>query len=161
MAVLRTGLKRAMSGHGQLVLLVGEPGIGKTRTAHELALYAQQQEAQVFFGRCYEGEGAPPFWPWVQIVRACVAKQAPHLLKAEIGAGAADIAQAIPEVREQLPDLPPALHANRSKRASVFSIASQRGSKLPDGDSRWCSSWTTCKAPTSRPCCCSSSWPGS
>jgi predicted ATPase len=49
-----------MSGRGQLVLLVGEPGIGKTRTAHELALYAGQQEAQVFFGRCYEGEGAPP-----------------------------------------------------------------------------------------------------
>jgi len=60
MAVLRAGLKSAMSGRGQLVLLVGEPGIGKTRTAHELALYAGQQEAQVFFGRCYEGEGAPP-----------------------------------------------------------------------------------------------------
>src|SRR5262245_60766465 len=104
MAVLRTGLQRAMSGHGQLVLLVGEPGIGKTRTAHELALYAQQQEARIFFGRCYEGEGAPPFWPWVQIVRACIAKQAPHLLQAEMGPGAADIAQAIPEVREQLPD---------------------------------------------------------
>ena len=106
MAVLRAGLKSAMSGRGQLVLLVGEPGIGKTRTAHELALYAGQQEAQVFFGRCYEGEGAPPFWPWVQIVRALVTKRAPHLLQVEMGVGAADIAQVIPEVREQLPDVP-------------------------------------------------------
>ena len=41
MADLRTALDDAISGHGRLVMLAGEPGIGKTRTAQELASYAQ------------------------------------------------------------------------------------------------------------------------
>lgn len=99
MHVLRTGLEDACLGRGRLLLLAGEPGIGKTRTAHELALHARQQDMQVFVGRCYEEEGSPPFWPWVQIVRAYMANQEPNVL-------AADIAQVIPEVLEQLPQLP-------------------------------------------------------
>jgi predicted ATPase len=106
LAILQAHLDSAASGHGRLVLLVGEPGIGKTRTAHELAAYARTRGAQVLIGRCYESEGAPPFWPWIQIVRAYLADRDPETLKAEMGAGAADIAQVISEVRDRLPDLP-------------------------------------------------------
>ncbi len=56
---LRVALEEALSGQGRLVMLAGEPGIGKTRTAQELATYAQAQGAQVLWGRCYEEEGAP------------------------------------------------------------------------------------------------------
>src|SRR5215831_10721196 len=70
MEELRTGLEDACSGRGRLLLLTGEPGIGKTRTANELATYARRRNARVLIGRCYEGEGAPPLWPWTQIVRA-------------------------------------------------------------------------------------------
>ncbi|NIV26901.1 MAG: protein kinase, partial [Gammaproteobacteria bacterium] len=66
---LRAGLEDALSGKGRILLLVGEPGIGKTRTAEELATYATLRGAQVLWGRCYEGEGAPAYWPWVQIIR--------------------------------------------------------------------------------------------
>ncbi len=106
MEELRASLEAALAGHGRLVLLVGEAGIGKTRTAHELAAHARQHSAQVLIGRCYESEGAPPFWPWVQIVRAHIADRDPEILKAELGAGAPDIAQVMAEVRERLPDLP-------------------------------------------------------
>lgn len=106
LAALRAACEAALAGRGRLVLLVGEPGIGKTRTAHELATYARKRGARVLIGRCYEGEGAPPFWPWVQIVRAYLADRDPEILKIEMGAGAADIAQVITEVRERLPDLP-------------------------------------------------------
>ena len=44
----------------------GEPGIGKTRIAQELATYAGLRGAQVLWGRCYEEEGVPPYWPWVR-----------------------------------------------------------------------------------------------
>ncbi|MEW6297256.1 MAG: BREX system ATP-binding domain-containing protein [Thermodesulfobacteriota bacterium] len=104
LAILQAHLDSAASGHGRLVLLVGEPGIGKTRTAHELATRARG--AHVLIGRCYESEGAPPFWPWVQIVRAYLAVRDLEALKAEMGAGAADIAQVIAEVRDRLPELP-------------------------------------------------------
>ena len=63
MAELTAALDDTLSGHGRMVMLVGEPGIGKTRTAQELAALAEQRGAQVLWGRCYEGEGAPPYWP--------------------------------------------------------------------------------------------------
>jgi tetratricopeptide (TPR) repeat protein len=88
-------------------LLAGEPGIGKTRTAQELAIEAHRQGVRVLVGRCCESEGAPPFWPWVQIVRAHVADRDPETLKAEMGAAAADIARFVVDVRQRLPDLPP------------------------------------------------------
>ena len=65
-------LDDAMSGQGRLVMLVGEPGIGKTRTARELAAHAERQGAQVLWGWCYEDEGAPSYWLWVQLLRAYV-----------------------------------------------------------------------------------------
>lgn len=65
LAQLKADLEEAMSGRGQLLMLAGEAGIGKTRTAQELASYAEAQGARAFWGRCYEEEGTPPYWPWV------------------------------------------------------------------------------------------------
>ena len=81
MDVLRTALDEAVSGQGRLVMMAGEPGIGKTRVASELAAYAQTQAARVFWGWCYEGEGAPPYWPWVQPIRAFIRASAPAELE--------------------------------------------------------------------------------
>ena len=52
LAELTTALEDALSGRGRLVMLVGEPGIGKTRTAQELATVAETRGAQVLWGRC-------------------------------------------------------------------------------------------------------------
>ena len=105
MGELKAALEDALSGRGRLVTLVGEPGIGKTRTALELATYAGLRQAQVLWGRCYEGEGAPPYWPWVQAIRSYVRDVDPEQLRSEMGAGAADIAEVVSDVREQLPGL--------------------------------------------------------
>src|SRR5262245_9117811 len=63
-------LDRAIAHDGRLVFLVGEPGIGKTRIARELAFRAAALGVAVRWGRCQETEGAPPYWPWVQVLRA-------------------------------------------------------------------------------------------
>src|SRR5215475_3635264 len=63
-------LDRAVGGEGRLVLLVGEPGIGKTRVARELAVRAGALGVAVRWGRCQETEGAPPYWPWLQVLRS-------------------------------------------------------------------------------------------
>ena len=89
-----------------MLLLVGEPGIGKTRTTEELATYARMRGAQVLWGRCYEGDGAPAYWPWVQIVRSYALEREPKALASEMGPGAADIADVVSEVRDRLPGLP-------------------------------------------------------
>lgn len=65
--VLRTRLGQALAGRGAIALLAGEPGIGKTRLAEALADEARDAGAIVLWGAAHEGEGAPPFWPWVQL----------------------------------------------------------------------------------------------
>ena len=105
---LRACLEGAIAGHGRLIMLLGEPGVGKTRTAQELAISAEARGALVLWGRCYEGEGAPPYWPWVQAIRSYGRDGEAEQLRSEMGAGAADIAQIVPDLQEKLPGLQPA-----------------------------------------------------
>src|ERR1700736_4655419 len=72
LAELRAALDAANAGRGRLFLLSGEPGIGKTRLAEELALEATSRGMRAVWGRCWEGGGAPAYWPWVQILRSLI-----------------------------------------------------------------------------------------
>ncbi|MBI3782681.1 MAG: AAA family ATPase [Deltaproteobacteria bacterium] len=69
--LLERGLSAACAGRGGLIVVTGEPGIGKTRLATELEERAVESGAFAVWGRCWEAGGAPAFWPWTQIVRAC------------------------------------------------------------------------------------------
>lgn len=69
LAELVSGLEDAVAGRGRLFFVVGEPGIGKTRLAEELALAAAGR-ARVVWGRCLEGGDGPAYDPWVQVLRA-------------------------------------------------------------------------------------------
>jgi DNA-binding winged helix-turn-helix (wHTH) protein/tetratricopeptide (TPR) repeat protein len=95
LARLERALESAFAGHGRVVLLAGEPGIGKTRTAEEIARIARERGAQVLLARCFEGEGAPAFWPWVQLLRA--------LGSESFGADAATLGELLPELRAAAP----------------------------------------------------------
>ena len=103
---LRVALNETLSGKGHLFMLVGEPGSGKTRMTEQLATYARLCNAQVLTGSCYEGEGAPAFWPWLQIVRQYVQSREPSTLLSIMGPGASEIAHVVFEIKELLPDLP-------------------------------------------------------
>ena len=105
MRVLRGGLADAVAGRGRLALLTGEPGMGKTRTCEELVAWARDHDARVLWGRCYEGEGAPAFWPWVQVIRAATRSVDPDSLRDLLGAGAADVAHVVPELGERLAEV--------------------------------------------------------
>ncbi len=105
---LMTALDCTVAGRRRLVLLAGEPGIGKTRTAQELAMEAEARGGQVIWGRCYEEEDTPPFWPWVQVIRSYVERRDLDQLQSAMGAGAADIGELVPEIFEKLPGLEPA-----------------------------------------------------
>jgi len=108
LAVLGAALEQTLGGQGQIVVLAGEPGIGKTRTAQVLARYAEQRDVRVLWGRCYEEPGAPPYWPWLQVIRAFAETQDDEHLRAILGPGASDLAEMVPELAQRLPDLPPA-----------------------------------------------------
>ena len=104
---LLAGLEDACAGRGRLFLLVGEPGIGKSRLAEELARHARTHRARVLVGRCWEAGGAPAFWPWVQSLRSYVREAESDALATELGPGAADIAPILPELYDLIPALPP------------------------------------------------------
>src|SRR3989442_14996419 len=106
LAELRAGLEDAVTGRGRFFLVVGEAGIGKTRLVEELAREAAERGGLAFWGRCWEGEGAPPYWPWVQLIRTCLRTVHPERLQlVAVGAGAPYLAQLVPELGEQLRDL--------------------------------------------------------
>src|SRR3954449_751325 len=70
LAELEAALDGALAGRGGLVVLTGEPGIGKTALARAFVARAERRGASYAWGTCWDGGGAPPYWPWVQIVRA-------------------------------------------------------------------------------------------
>src|SRR5437016_2078313 len=96
---LRAGLEDAVTGRGRFFLVVGEAGIGKTRLVEELAREAAARGHLVLWGRCWESEGAPPYWPWIQVIRAYLRtarSEGPPRVAG--GAGAPYLAQLVPEL---------------------------------------------------------------
>ncbi|MGI8460501.1 MAG: protein kinase domain-containing protein, partial [Solirubrobacterales bacterium] len=117
LAEMRGAVDEGRSGTGGLLLLVGEPGIGKTRTAEELATYAQVQGARVHWGHCHEGEGVPAYWPWAEAIRSYVRDADPVGLAWELGSGAAEIARIVPELRERLGSIGEATDSDNAEEA--------------------------------------------
>jgi tetratricopeptide (TPR) repeat protein len=103
---LLAALEEATAGRGQLRLVVGEPGIGKTRLAKEVTDRAARGGALALWGRCWEDGGSPAYWPWIQIVRTYSRNLDGPTIAAKLGQGAPYIAQIVPDVREKLSPIP-------------------------------------------------------
>jgi predicted ATPase len=69
---LYAGLEDARAGRGRLFLVTGEPGIGKTRLADQVAIHAAESAMAVLRAGCWEGGGAPAYWPFIQLIRAAM-----------------------------------------------------------------------------------------
>jgi tetratricopeptide (TPR) repeat protein len=98
LASLTAAVERALAGHAGLVLIAGEPGIGKTALARAAGTYGEDRGAVVLWGPCWESEGAPAYWPWAQVIRSYARGRRTDELFAQMGAGASDIARIVPEV---------------------------------------------------------------
>ena len=72
LAELWAGLEDAMAGRGRIFVIAGEPGVGKTMLVEQIAARAKERAARVLWGRCWEGGGAPAYWPWTQILRPLI-----------------------------------------------------------------------------------------
>ncbi|MFI6981028.1 ATP-binding protein [Embleya sp. NPDC050154] len=101
--VLRSHVERARTGHGGLVLVGGEAGIGKTTLVRHIAYEAPGLGMLVLRGTCWDSGATPDYWPWTQALRS---------LRSEVAADEWDRMTAV--AGGALPVLPPEHIANGS-----------------------------------------------
>ncbi len=105
-AEARRLLEGAVAGQGSVLLLGGEPGVGKTRLAEEVMLEARSRGCLALTGRRYETEGTPPFIPWVEIVERLATIVPKAAFREALGDAAPEVAKLVPELRRTFPDTP-------------------------------------------------------
>ena len=89
---------RALQDRAGLALLVGEPGVGKTSIAEELAVTCRQRGFRIHWGSCWEGDGQPPGWVWTQVLRSVLVDLPAAQLVDELGPAAGHLSVLIPEL---------------------------------------------------------------
>lgn len=100
---LQSGFDAAISGQGSLVMIVGEPGIGKTSLCEQLSTYVTLRGGKTMVGHCYEeGSLSLPYLAFVEALRSYVLARDVKDLRKELGTGATDVARIVSEIREKL-----------------------------------------------------------
>jgi hypothetical protein len=100
-AELLAGFQDALGGRGGVFLIAGEPGIGKTTLAENLASAAAERGARVAWSRAWDGGGAAPYRAWAQIIRALLEGLDEEILQALTVPETAHIARLVPELAER------------------------------------------------------------
>lgn len=102
---LQRKFEAAEQGDGSVVMLLGEPGIGKSRIATELCDDVRSRGSTVLWGRCYDGDWAAPFSPFAEALTQ-YANAEPRELADDFGPCLSVLARLAPAIREQVPTLP-------------------------------------------------------
>lgn len=98
-------LEDALAGRGSLILIGGEPGIGKTHLTTALLEAARLRGALCFTGHCYEMEGSPPYVPFIEVLEYCARNLPRDSFRRSLGEDAPEIARLMPELRQVFPDI--------------------------------------------------------
>jgi predicted Ser/Thr protein kinase len=100
---LQGAFEGAMSGQGALMMVVGEPGIGKTAICDQLKTFVTLRGGKTLLGHCYEeGSLSLPYLAFVEAMRSYVLEREVKDLREELGTGAADVARIVSEIRDRL-----------------------------------------------------------
>jgi DNA-binding winged helix-turn-helix (wHTH) protein len=137
LASLLSGLDDAASRRGRLFLISGEPGVGKTRLADEVAAAADAKRMAILVGHCSEHDEAVAYLPFVEVLENFVDRAMnPDSLRKALGEQASELARLLPKLRHILPglspplDLPPA-QARRHLFNCFFDFAARIASEQP------------------------------
>ena len=104
--VLAGAWRRAAAGERQVVVVGGEPGIGKTRLVNEAALAAHAEGARVLYGRCHPEIGVP-YQPFIDALGLYIGGCGDEELAAQMRDWGGELARMVPGLVRPLPHLPP------------------------------------------------------
>ena len=131
---LRAQWSEAREGSGRLGVIAGDPGIGKTRLASELARAAHEEGAAVLLGRCDE-ELLMSYQPFVEAFARYVAAVSSEVLRCHVGAYADELVRLVPELARRLPELAEPVDVDsEGQRFRMFEAA---GALLANASRSW------------------------
>jgi predicted ATPase len=127
---LVAAFQAASQGQSQMVVVLGEAGIGKTRLSQTFLTWAGIQEADILQGRTFEAGGQWPYQPLVDALRDRLEREnAPDDLLADLWL--AELSQLLPELRDRYPDLPlPTTGDPNLARSRLFEAVARLGQAL-------------------------------
>jgi DNA-binding winged helix-turn-helix (wHTH) protein/tetratricopeptide (TPR) repeat protein len=137
LASLTRGLDDAGARNGRLFLICGEPGVGKTRLANEVAIEAQARGIALMVGHCSEHDEAVAYLPFVEILENFVERsEGGDRLRAALGDEGPELARLLPKLKSIVPQLPssmalPPAQARRHLFNSFFDFAARVASSRP------------------------------
>ncbi len=120
---LAAWLRGDSPGAPGVVLVGGEPGVGKSRLLRELSLSARADGWLILSGHAYDGDGWPPYLPFIETLRQ-YRETTPEGQFETLVAGAPGIATLLPEVAHLAADSPPARGSPESERYALFQAVS-------------------------------------
>jgi len=107
-AVLARALNQVIAGHGSVVLIGGEAGVGKTRMAAEVGAEALRKGAQAYVGSCHDRENPDPLTPFIEILESALTHaSSPAAFREALDKDASELAFFLPRLRRLFPDIPP------------------------------------------------------
>ena len=99
-------LAQLAHGRGGMLMIGGEPGVGKTRLSQTILDEARARGALCLVGRCYEMEGMPPFTPYAELLDVVSRLVPARTFREVLGDAAPEIARILPSLRQTFPDIP-------------------------------------------------------
>ncbi|HSN71138.1 MAG TPA: AAA family ATPase, partial [Steroidobacteraceae bacterium] len=125
LATLARLLEQSVQGQGSVLAVAGDPGIGKTRLMAEGARLAASRGFRVLWSQMIEDPVAPPYFPWLLALRSGLQQIDDETLRSDLGSGARDVADLLPELADRLGIPPPreAGDANTARFRLFDSIA--------------------------------------